>query len=724
MTLLKRNFVGTVAIIGLLPLFSNSVLAQEKKSDAASSGATVNLDEIIVTASKRAENVQDIPMSITAIGGADLERRGVTDINALAKAVPNLNWGEHDGGTFVTLRGVGASVDLGIAEPSVAVYVDGVGLSRSTMATLSSTDLERVEVLRGPQGTLYGRNATGGAINFVSRRPTKEFEAGLDLTYGNYDRKALNAFVSGPLSSNLFARVSGSVERRDGYVRNVFDGSRIANVNRWQGRIALRFEPSEGVTNDFSVQYENNRSRDAYQQSLTQPNPIFLTPTAVTTTKPYTVASNSPYANPRRTLILANTLNYQLSDSVDFRSVTGFVHHRISTTFDGDATSISQVDLVNWRRPSDTFSQEINFLGQTPSFKWIVGAYFSHENFGAFQPTPVEAFGPGLVLETDLREKTTSYALFVDGTYSITDSLRVVAGARLNHERKTFSQLIGLYVGSIANCQCATAVPPRQSNTDFLPKVGLQFDLTPDVLLYATAQKGYKSGGTNSSLLNVPYQPERLTAYEAGIKSTLLDGKVTANLSGFRYNYHNLQILKVLPGATPLVENGDARIFGLEGEFTARLTPNLRLNAAATYLHARIKKFDSIDPAYTTDPTNQKGKTLPRSPDSTLNAGGEWTIPLNVASFTGLTLRGDVFHSGKSFLRVYNKSIDRQDAYTIVNLSMTLSSDKNGVSLRAFVNNLTKTRYLQEVLYTALGDQVVGNYSTPRMYGLTLSIRR
>lgn len=680
------------------------------------------IDEIVVTASKRPEDVQRVAGSISTLGAADLEKRGITDFAGLATQIPGLTYGEIDGATFVTIRGVGAAVDNGIAEPSVATYVDGVFLSRSTMGNLDFQDLERVELLRGPQGTLYGRNATGGAVNFISRKPTDTLTAGGTMAYGNYDDRLASAFVSGPLTDSVRFRVSGGGEKRDGYVKNIVGSQDIANVDRSQVRGALELLPSSGMTVNLSALYQRDDSRNAYQQQLTSPTSPLVPEGTVSTNRPWRIASDFPYRQEKSTTILSGTVDWDLGGDINLRSVSGYVDHHISSTLDGDATSYGLVNVVDFERPTKTLSQEFNLFGETGPLKWLVGAYYFHEHFEVSENIPLPngvpgALPPGTVSFMGLDEQTDAYALFADLTYGITDSLRLNFGLRWNREKKEFLQTAGAIFPD-ASFFGASDVPSDARKSKLLPKVGLQYDVSPDINVYMQYQIGQKSGGQNLGVLNTPFLPEELTAYEVGLKTRLFNGSATLNASGFYYDYSNLQVFKVVQGTTSVVENADAEIYGLDVDLTARVGP-LRANAGVSLLDTKYTKFQSIDPF---DPLaglqDLKGNRLTRAPDYTINAGLEWAIPINQSGLSELTLRGEVYRSGRYALSAFaNQPGEPQSGYTIGNLSAILAVNDH-IQFKAFVDNLTNEEQLVSKLYSPLQGSFLGAYAPPRMYGV------
>lgn len=689
--------------------------------------------EIVVTAFKRKENLQDIPAAVSAISGDDLQKLGVVNVQSLTQAVPSVNFGEHAGTTLITIRGVGSTVDSGVTEPTVATYIDGVFMPRSTMGFLRAVDLDRIEVLRGPQGTLYGRNATGGAINFISAAPTSTLSAGVNVSAGSRKAFSGSAFVSGPLSDSISVRVSGGHDEDDGYVKLLPNKGRIANTNVDYVRGALRFAPSTGFSVDLSARYEKSTGANAYQQLLTPaglPGPQ--------STKPYEIYGNNPYGARTETLVVAGTINADLSDTITLKSVTSYVDHKSSVDFDADATDFPGLYVTDFSRPSESYGQELNLIGDTGALKWILGAYYFHEKAGNALPLGIGAgFAPGFGVPADsyltqgVATKTESIAVFADATYSLSDNFRVNLGLRYNDEKKDFNQNLFLTFPGNTVLPLASNILTNLKSNKLLPKINVQFDVSDNVNTYAQWSRGFKSGGQNlpgGGGENLGpggfYQPETLDAYEIGLKTQSADRRLTANFAAFYYDYTNLQLTITVPPATTLVQNAPAKVYGLEGDFAFKVTDAFRVNASVNLLNARFKNFLAFDDAQPTLGTqNLKGRALPHAPDLTANLGAEYEIALGSGLLSSVTLRGDVYHTSSVVLRYFGTDNGSQKAYTLGNLSLTFAGDDDKAKLRLFVNNVGDTAYRQNSTYLGPFGAFLGNYGPPRTWGAAFSYR-
>mgnify|MGYP003627085032 CR=1 FL=1 len=729
----KRSLV--VTSLATLALSTGMVTAHAQETEPADAEAVMGT--VIVTATKRGENLQEIPISVSAVSANDLKERGLGNVEDLATLVPNLNWGEHAGTSLVTIRGVGSTVDSGITEPTVAMYVDGVFLPRSTMSTLRAVDLERVEVLRGPQGTLYGRNATGGAINFVSAAPTDTFEGEINLSAGDRSAFGASGYVSGPIAAGITARLSGGTEAQDGYVDVLPGGGKLNGTDTNYIRGALRFEPTPDLSIDLSVRYDESSYANAYQQLLT---PTVL-PTPEQTTAVNRIYADQPFALDNETTVAAATINWSISDAISLKSVSSYVDHTSNAQFDADSTNLDGFNVVAFPRPSESYGQEFNLLGDHDRLNWILGAYFFNEKASNSLDLRLgSVFAPGFgvpvdtVISQSVASETKAYAVFGELTYAFTDRFKTTLGLRYNDEQQDFSQNLSFVIPGVGAVPggaafAGGAVPVSTSDDNVLPKVAFQYEFSDRVNGYAQWSKGYKSGGLNleggsglSTGTDGLYRPEEISAYEVGLKSVLFEGALTANVAAFAYDYSDLQVTITIPPTTTLVQNADARVLGLEGEFTWNATDHLMVNGAATFLDASFDGFSSFDDAHPAlGVQDLDGKALPHAPDMTFSLGAEYTFDLNGKLFSRLLVRGDAFYSDAVVQRYFGSPIETQGSYALLNASATLLGADGKTSLRAFVKNIGDEDYLQNVTYIGAVGAFMGNYGTPQTWGVQIS---
>jgi iron complex outermembrane receptor protein len=512
------------------------------------------------------------------------------------------------------------------------------------------------------------------------------------------------------------------VQKQDGYVEVLNTGQDLGGQDLWHARGALRIEPSSNVSIDLSLQHEKDTGDFGWQSIISEPVNVTATAAAFMTTANFTTTPNEVFADGDHsgdveTTIASARINWDLSDNVSLRSITGYVDHYIENSFDADGTDFFFADLLGSTRPSKSFSQELNLYGQNGSLDWLVGVYYFNEEFELGLPVGFPGFlfmSPEPFIEFiagDLVEETESYAAFADITYAVTDRLRINAGLRFNAEEKDFT-----FFGAPS--------PAGDIETDdVLPKLGVQFDVNDNVNIYGNWQQGIKSGGHQLSLPQL-FAPEELDAFEVGVKSQWMNGALTANASAFLYDYADLQATITIPPATTLVENGDAELRGLEGELVYAPNDTFAFNAGISLLDTEYTELVTTDQALPGAPSvDLSGEELIRAPEYTLNLGAEWNIPINSEFLGDLLLRGDVFHSADYKLAFIDYPELRQPEYTNVNLSATLTDASGNYQVRAYVNNLTDEVILNNGSFLANSAAFIGIFSAPRTAGVSLSAK-
>lgn len=685
------------------------------------------IEEIIVTATKREASLHDVAASVSQIGGYQLEARGIANIESLSYQIPSLQFGALGENAYITLRGIGTTVDSGVAEPAVATYVDGVFLPRSTMSGLRQLDLEKVEVLRGPQGTLYGRNATGGSINFVSRAPSQDFEVRARTYLENRNGWGTVASVSGPVGGLTSYRLSLGREHQDGYAKVVNTGQDLLGTDATHARLAFQIRPSEDLVIDLSAQQDESDAALFLQQLLSPALAVtqiqglrqqLMLPSLGEnnqTTEPNRTYGDGAFSGDSSTTIVSARLNWT-SNSFSLRSVTGMVNHDVTSSFDADATDHFLVNAVNVQRPSKSLSQELNFYGDVGNVSWLAGVYWYEEEFSlslpldflnldttTFQFTTLRNFVAGHV-----EEDTRTLALFADVTWAVTDLFRINFGARQNNETKKFMWRNPL-TGQIA--------PSGEQNPDdLLGKLGVQFDVSEQVNLYLQWQQGVKSGGHQLSLPS-QFEGEEIDSLEAGVKYRTDDGRLTLNASAFQYDYANLQATTTIPPTTTLIHNADAEILGLEAELVWHSRNDaFNLNLGLSFLDSEYTDFELRDEQIM-QTVSVDGEDLIRAPSYTMNLGLEWMVPLS-GFFRDLRIRADIYSSDSFKLTFIDYPETRQSAFTTGNLSVILASADSQYQLRLYVNNVADEVTLNNGSYLATLGGFIGQYTEPRNYGV------
>jgi iron complex outermembrane receptor protein len=747
------SIISAASAAGLL--VAPAANAQQSPPVASSEAEqSSGLEDIVVTAQKRSESLQKVPLAITAVTSEQLERSGINDLSGIVASVPNLNLGPQLGVAKVALRGIGLENLSPGAEGSIAFHIDGVFISRSVAALSSFYDIEQVEVLRGPQGTLYGRNATGGSINLTTREPTREFSGYLRGTFGNYKRATAEGALSGPIAGDaILARVAFQAERRDGYGENVFTGKDIDDLKSIAGRGKLLFKLNDRLTVELAADYYRRKDNSgsyhyAGAAGETSPGlpylPFGLVYGGSVASDPRDVNTDISPSNYVRAWGTLGKITYDLGGDVEFRSLTGYRNTRYSTVTDLDSTSAPLATITQLERAKQ-FSQEIQLSGRSDRFNWLIGGYYFHEkDFGA-QVIPFNNYLLGFPFPgTDVQGaffggtiKTDALAVFGQASYELIDGLRLTLGARYSHEKKRDEDQ---FLFDFLTPYDPTVPLPLTSRRDkatfnsFTPRIALDYQLTPDVLVYGSWSKGFKAGTYNLGQFNPPVEPEKVNAFEAGLKSTLLDRRLRLNLAGFHYKYKDLQIGKIAGQVLALENAATATIYGLEAEAIASPAEGLEFNIAASWLHARFDDYISGDPArtfgdgVTVDPDtglpafNLSGNHLSQSPNYTFFAGGQYTLPTSSGDFT---LRGELSWRDRVYFTPFNRDIVSQAANTKINLFLNWVSTDEHWTGSLFVKNLTNKTVVGNSYVSSplLGSPVQAYYEDPRTYGLTLGYK-
>lgn len=722
-------------------LAGSSALAVLSSGGAAYAQGATMIEELIVTAQKREESIQDVAGAVSAIGAEAIAQRGVRTVQDLQFQMPNFQAGTAASTTIIFIRGVGQSV----GQPGVATHVDGVYQSRPHLVALPQYDLERIEVVRGPQGTLYGRNATAGAVNFVTHAPTSAFEGYGQVSYGNYDELRLQGALNVPIGERVRTRIS--VDYRDlgeGVVENVIPGSPdIGAAEILSGRIRTQFDIAENGLLDLVVFGAHTEGSGDYIVLHNQPTALAVANNpylagAVVPLDPNRTSANRASDRESTAYGATATLSWEVG-AATLRSITGYYWFDYSNSFDADGTNLDATPLSNWYK-SRTFTQEFNLSGTTGALDWLAGLYLMDDKLsnqakysfplGLNVPALRSRLLPGASLITQgVPYKTLAYAAFADGTYRFNDRLRVIAGARYSREEQDnfqtnqngpLSTPIGVFP---VFTSCRNRHVPLEFES-FTPRGGVQLDLDDEdrKSAYFTISKGFKSGGLNQSGCGNSFQPEKLLAYEGGLKTLLLDGRLILNATAFYYDYEDFQITQISGLAALIVNAPKASVLGLEIESAWSPDEHWTFNANGALLKSTYGEFrntDSLRPELGMQ--DLEGNYLNYSPKMSGNLGVQYeTSPL---SFGSLTARAELYMTSRIYFREFNQDLDSQAGYGRVNLSLTWNSPDQRYSARAYVTNLGDKGYLSTMgVSDNLGARFV-NWGMPRQFGLELKGR-
>ncbi|HTU13360.1 MAG TPA: TonB-dependent receptor [Allosphingosinicella sp.] len=714
---------------------------------AAPEAAAVAQDEsqeVVVTAQRRTERLLDVPVSVAALGEDQIVAMGAQDVGDLANYVPNVAIAEGTGlGSAVFIRGVGSnSRNIGF-DSRVGVYLDGVYLGQSANINQQLVDIERVEVLRGPQGALFGKNTVAGAINLITSRPSDAFSAYFNGRVGNYDARTATARINMPLGEGVAAKVSLSRNVRDGFILNLVDGLRGDDVDNWAWRGQLRFQPNDRIELLLSA---DGLSGDEYGSTGNVLTNTFGT--AIDTVAPgrREIAVTRTQTNDRNLWGVSLDGSYRFDSGHALRSQTSYRRTRFRSIIDPDYSppDILSVDFQDRYRQ---FTQELQLVSpQGERFEYLVGLYYFHVDASSDRtvrlgPAGGPIFGaPALATLPTLGELTTeNYALYANATFDITPQLELGLGFRLSREVKrgdfsidsTNIPAFGLATGNFAG---------RHVDEDFSPTATLTYKLTPDLTAYLRYAEGYKSGGFNFDFVTaasfpdgLEFDKETVRNYEAGFRGSLLDGRLRFSLTGFIANYSDYQInqFRDLGGGRSAIVIGNAarvRTKGLELEVQARPARGLTLSGGIGLLDAEYRGLP-VTPVLTVN------GDLPGASDFQANAsiGYETALGdsgLNLRANLTYTYRGPYFSSVENLRSVTVGSpagpvtipIDRVRGYDTLDARLAIGGANDRWEVALFGRNITDSLYVIGYERDFFGTLIEG-LGDPRTYGLELTLR-
>lgn len=705
--------------------------------------AGTGIEEIVVTAQKRAQNLQEVPISVTAFSDTAIREAGFTNSLSIGDQVPNLEIKTFGGVPNIFIRGVGNNDFNASSIGPISIYRDDVVVASTGSQIFSLFDLERIEVVRGPQGTLFGKNTTGGAIQFFSKLPGDAFEGNARFGYGRFDLFEAEAAASLPLGEGLSLRVAGIVRRRDGEKTNLYTGDDAINVDEAAARAILRWRPSADT--DVRLSIGGGRDRSDYLEN--KPVGTINGADLFGYTDPYPDNANLLNFNGQSRNYSDNLfINLNIAHSIGnltFKSITGYDKSDVDNRVDVDGGPF-RIDEITFLTDAEQITQEFQLAYDSGPLNAIGGLYYFQENVDADSDADLLgelSFADGaLPLITRATRKNKAYAIFGQATYAVAPAFRVTLGGRYTIDKVRATHKADLIPGYFdADIPDGAAVPLvpfarlRDTFKSFSWRVAADYDLTDDVLAYASIDKGFKAGGFNIGLITsvaerTQVDPEYLTSYEIGIKSTLFDRRLRLNVSAFYYDYKDLQVLSVNQQAGSTVPTlgldnaADAEIKGIELEATALPTDWLDLGLNLGILDAKYKNYLSgaIDPV-TGDPRDFSGNRLPGAPKFTLSTFAQVTIP--VGAFE-TRWRAEYNYTGKKY---YNNAqsdlISSGEGYGLLNLRATLADPAKGWELAAWARNVTGKAYIVDATDTSGFGFVPRYYGERATYGVELSFR-
>lgn len=707
------------------------------------------LEEIVVTSQKREERLQETPLSVTAFSGNALKELGFANSTDLATQTPGMTIGTPVGegnNPSITLRGVGLNDFNDNNESPVAVYIDDIYMGALAGQTFQMFDLERVEVLRGPQGTLYGRNSTGGLINFISKRPTKDVDMFLEASYGRHNDMRFEGALGGSLSENIQARGSVVYSRADGYVDN-----RIGPDRNEKENIAWRFQLNADLNEDARLLLNVHGARSHVRAPVYQHqgsgldydgNPCTVEGALAgvcTDFFGYQDTDGDPFAGEydRDGRFHLNTvggfanLSWDLSEQILLTSITSY--DEVKKLHEED-TDMGPFDLVNptFRMKAKQFSQELRLNGDNETVKWVAGGYFYHQKVRMPQALVFgEDLDPTFYLDTLANQKTRSLAGFGQIEWEVVPTLTLLAGVRYTTEKKTYDYSQVDLLGGVAGAPPGTVLLDfnRDEYGDLAifdkniwsGKAGLNWKPNDDLMVFGSVARGFKSGGFNAGFTeagidDIKYNDEEITSYEIGLKSTFMDGRARFNITGFYYDYKDLQALTFRNFSSFITNAANATVKGAEFEFVANPIDGLDINLGLAILDS------DVDGLTAADGTTVNNRRLVMAPKKSFNALVRYSIPFE--SGASLSAQVDMSYQSSVYFDIFNQPLAHEGSYDIWNGRITYKFPGEKLELAVWGKNVFNKKYL---VYTFDFTESFGFnqkfYGQPAWYGATLTYR-
>ena len=761
-------------------LLSKSVMAVAVSAIALTTNAAT-LEEIVVTAQQRAESLQDVPVSVAAVTAKKISDSGIVDLQGLSELVPNFSINETGISTTVTIRGISSGINSGF-EQSVGMYNDGIFYGRDQLARVPMIDMERVEVLRGPQGILFGKNSIAGAVSQISAKPTDEFEGSVTALYEpDHGETDLRMVLSGPLTDNLSGRLAVMTRELDGYVKNTELGVDEQNEDEQVVRATLRWDVNDSVTATLKSSQSTfdvlGRDMEVYQSfgHLEALNSVYNSPTApwsVDTELNYIADNNGHFSN-NEVNNSTLTVDWDL-EGLTLTSVTGYVDYEFTESCDCDFTGAPVFDAGR-QEEYQQLSQEFRVTSDLGSnFDYIAGLFFQNTDLtyadqirlpdptvvntalgllgaGALQP-----FAPGSSTDRTFNQEGEVIALFAQGTWSVSEALRLTVGGRYTEEKKdanrqqrhkanatfggqympavTADPVSGAYnvLYGIFAIEAYDQINGKLDDSSFSPVVTMEWDANPDTMVYATWTKGYKSGGFDARSNGHPdasvnnglksgaaitgsweFANEEATSVELGSKMSLADGAAELSVAWYMTDYTDLQVSQFDGTLGFNVTNaGEAKVKGIEADGRWALTDNITLTGSVAYLDFNYEKFPNSQCYFQQEDTDGDklcdagGKRKEFTPELQANLGAAWASEMS----NGLELNASL---DVSFMDeyLYAANLDprsKQDAYSMVNARIALAGSEGAWELALLGRNLTDETVINFGGNTPLGGTLTG----------------
>ncbi|MBS0473494.1 MAG: TonB-dependent receptor [Proteobacteria bacterium] len=742
-----------------------------RAADAPAGGSTT-IETVVVTAEKRTQDSQRVAIALTALDGKSLDAQGIIGFNELGMRTPGLRFGAGvtGGENVITMRGLGSQNTTPGGDSPVAYSVDGVTLQRSTSVDPEFYDIERIEVLRGPQGTLYGRNSVGGSINVITAKPTDTLGGSFDVLLGDYAQRTFRGWFNAPLVDDpnlkIYARVTAVSAQHNPYSKNLSTAPTATHNQDGQDFQMIRGQVYVELSQDFNLLFSasSTNSSDPAATNVAW----WETPTRyMTGTSPIAPGSACDFStqakyNPRvfchdypenafNHLALYNaTANYNLGWAT-LTSVTGYATSNVSQTSDGDGSDAPMAYGSSWILRQHQISEELRLASaedENDPLKWIFGLYYfwsnNYEDFAysdnGLNDTSIVAAYDQYNFLSHGNSKSQSFAPFGQIDYDLSKTslgipLTLTAGIRYSYDRKYGYNYLDYQLPLVCFGSCGVSQGPfSQTWGQWTGKVGLTYQVSDRIMAYASASRGYLSGGNIIGLAHI-YGPESMWSYDVGMKSRFFDDRLQLNIAGYHEEIEHLQVFVQSSTQSGINNvNGVTQVNGVEVEATVLPVDNLQLNATLTLNRATYGNYITTDtrfggPGPGCDPLtllcNFRGNSLNQTPPYTFDIGAEYTF---YTPFGTLTPRVDAFFSGKVQFLPDNYFTSTQKPYHLTNLHLTWLSTSGRYKAEAFVNNIEDEAVISNdgLQSISLGQQALEPdnfaYYPPRTFGVRFGV--
>ena len=707
---IKLALLAGVAAIAVAP----PALAQT--AQPAGQDQSIAIEEVVVTAQKREELLQDVPIAVTAVTGAALEAKGVDSSMDLTNVVPGLNFTQAVGVYGLpVIRSVGTTSHGPGVENPVATYIDGVYMASASTSLMSLADVAQVAVLKGPQGTLFGRNATGGLIQITTKAPSQAFGGDITGTYGNLGSSAESLYLTGGLTDTLAANIAVSNNQQSkGFGRNLYTGQYVGTQHSSAVRGKLLWRPDDKTDVTLSADYSKFHGSVPLVRAVTKT--IFNAPMAGdfhdinVNVQPFSRAEQAG---------VSLTAKHEL-DKVQLLSITGYRTSDVRSLFDADST-VSPILAIDLNQKDRQLTQEFQVLSTGDSrLSWVAGV-FGMAARGRYDPLRTLASAAPGPIDSTARTKLGSYAVFGQATYKIDDDTNFTAGLRYSRDQRKLNavQVMHTSFGDIT-----TAAPQNVTKSFGDPTWRLSLDhrFSPEFMTYVSYNRGFRSGTFVPDLYPTKVlKPEVLDALESGFKADLLDRRLRLNASAFYYDYKNRQVLAIVNGVEVVYTAEKAVSYGLDADMEFRVTRELSVTGGLSLIHARYKTFsnalfstlNAFGGATLTN-ASADGKHLEATPDWTLNFGPTYHVETGAGEFTA---SANYYHNSGWYAGPDNRT--KQKAYDTVSASLLWApSFASNLTVQLWGKNLGDTKYATQLAQTAFSDNA--EPAAGRTYGVTL----